>query len=842
MPGSVEISGRSTRKLVAIGGVVVLAAALAYVIPARPRNPLVEGAVWGAVVMASFAGWGLLARRAVFPERRADLGLLAAWGASVLAFAGGLLGAVSAFSTSVALGMIVLGVAMAAHGLWASVTEGHPAFAHWSRRLTVLPIALVSIALIGICLHYAVAISDPRENAWDDIAYVSFVRRFLETGSLIEPFSARRMTALGGQTFFDSLVAARSTLERPYIFDHGVAFTMVAALVVGWPTKTTTTGAGGTWWMRLSCLYLICFLDDISSNTASYWSGVAFFLALYRTFAWLSEGRVAIGARGAVVVSFLVAALGSLRPSYAVVAAAFVLFACRPTLASGGREARRDVMLVGGLSALLVAPWLAMSWRSNHTILFPLMRGTANAELGYQDTSMSLVEEVRYAIDCVVNNEPISTLPLFFVAALLVPTGNVRRLLGAFGAASVVGFFATVHAVTRANAYTVSRYSFGFLTAFALATLLGTSARRTGTRARALSASTALLLVTVLLATRPRNVAKAYSDGLEHAREDLARVAGATPVAALRYARAQASVEAGEGLVVQLDEPKYLSFARNRIVNLDLPGASSLAPGMPYFEGPAAIASYFLARGLRYLAFVRPEHSKAAYRRDTWLRNLLSPVDYFRLSAPYALAQMDAFERLANERTRVFDEEEIVVVDLASDPHPAAPGASPSTPFANEALTRDEYVRRVLASEHQEEAAGLAWDPNVRFGSGWYHTEVAPMNGAEARRAWRWMSKHATVRLRVPDRHEAGELVIVGMLPVGLAEQKPVLAVTVNGELLDTFLVTGDMERRIPILPSAFDATGEVTCTFDVSQSRHSPDSREIGFGVRALRWEKTRK
>ncbi len=836
---SSAISGRSTRKLVAIGGVLLLAGALAYVLPARPRNALLEIAAWGAVVMASFAGWGSLARRAMFPARRADLGLLAAWGASLLAFAGGLLGAVSAFSTSVALAMIVLGVALAAHGLWAWATAGHRAFAHRSGRLTVLTSALLSIALVGVCLHYAAAISDPRENAWDDIAYVSFVRRFLETGTLIEPFSARRMAALGGQTFFDALVASRGSLERPYVFDHGIAFTMVAALVVGWPSRT---GSGCAWWPRLSCLYLMCFLDDISSNTASYWSGVAFFLALYRTFAWLSEGGVAIGARGAVLVSFLVAALGSLRPSYAVVAAAFALLACRRTLGSGSRAARRDVMLVGGLSALLVAPWLVMSWRSNYTLLFPLMRGTANPELGYQDASMSLIEEARYAIDCVRNNQPISTLPLFFAVALLVPTGNVRRLLGVFGAASAVGFFATVHAVTRANAYTVSRYSFGFLTAFALATLLDASARRTGTRWRALSASTALLVVTALLATRPRNVANAYSDGLEHAREDLARVAGAAPVAALRYARAQASVPAGEGLVVQLDEPKYLSFARNRIANLDLPGASSLAPGLPYFEGPAAIASYFLACGLRYLAFVRPEHSKAAYRRDTWLRNLLSPVDYFRLSAPYALAQMDAFERLANERTCVFDEQGIVVVDLASGAHPPAPGLPPATPPASEALTRDEFVRRVLASEHEEEAAGLAWDPNVRFGSGWYHTEVAPMNGAEARRAWRWMSKHATVRLRVADRHEAGELVIVGMLPWPLTEKKPVLTVSVNGQLLDTFLVSGDMERRIPLSPSAFDATGEVTCTFDMSQSLQSPDSREIGFGVRALRWEKTRK
>lgn len=141
----------------------------------------------------------------------------------------------------------------------------------------------------------------------DDIAYTPFVRRLLDTGNLDEPFSFRRMSALGGQTILQALAGIRGTLANVHLLDHGIFQLITVALVAGYvrrPEIDRFTGA--------LLLLVIVLLPDNSINTGTYWSGVALFLAIFRTLAHveLAPGRLYF------VAGLLAAATCTLRQNY----------------------------------------------------------------------------------------------------------------------------------------------------------------------------------------------------------------------------------------------------------------------------------------------------------------------------------------------------------------------------------------------------------------------------------------------------------------------------------------------------------------------------------------------
>jgi hypothetical protein len=70
-----------------------------------------------------------------------------------------------------------------------------------------------------------------------------------------------------------------------------------------------------------------------------------------------------------------------------------------------------------------------------------------------------------------------------------------------------------------------------------------------------------------------------------------------------RYRRLQELVPVNERLLVATDDPYLIDYRRNSTWNIDLPGAASPPPGMPFFQGPKAVREYLLAKGVRYVLF-----------------------------------------------------------------------------------------------------------------------------------------------------------------------------------------------------------------------------------------------
>jgi hypothetical protein len=137
----------------------------------------------------------------------------------------------------------------------------------------------------------------------------------------------------------------------------------------------------------------------------------------------------------------------------------------------------------------------------------------------------------------------------------------------------------------------------------------------------------------------------------------------APPIAGA-YHRIQHATPAGTSILVLLDQPFHLDFARNEILNLDMPGTASPAPGIPCFLGPEPVAKYLLAKNIRYVAFVESRHSTHLYRRGIWLDHIWDPDEIWRTYAPYMLDVMDNLALLAKSRRHLHDEEGMILLDL----------------------------------------------------------------------------------------------------------------------------------------------------------------------------------
>ncbi|MDP6786190.1 MAG: hypothetical protein QGI13_03590 [Rhodospirillales bacterium] len=170
-------------------------------------------------------------------------------------------------------------------------------------------------AAVFVLVRYAAWVhAVDRDCNDDDIAYFAFVTRLLDTGTLIEPFSLRRLAAgYGGQTFLQSLIVAVGSETNAMLMDRGIAAAVCFGLVLGlFPARRPVHYA--------FALILTVIVPYPVLNSASHITGLAMFLTLFRTF--LLVGDPAEASPGLLGLSGLVmAGAASLRPHFGFVVA-----------------------------------------------------------------------------------------------------------------------------------------------------------------------------------------------------------------------------------------------------------------------------------------------------------------------------------------------------------------------------------------------------------------------------------------------------------------------------------------------------------------------------------------
>jgi hypothetical protein len=231
----------------------------------------------------------------------------------------------------------------------------------------------------------------------------------------------------------------------------------------------------------------------------------------------------------------------------------------------------------------------------------------------------------------------------------------------------MVGFAILTLNLPDAEIYSISRYDLAYVVAFVVATGLAASETVPETLATRDLTTFALVIAGLSLQIYATDAAiiRTLTVPLDRIRVTIG--AGPSPLetSSEDERRMQQAVPAGERLLVMIERPYLLDFARNRIELLDQPGAVGPGPGIPLQAGGEKVAEYLVAQGVRYLAFNRPDRAKDdLYNRAHWKAQLTSSIRIWRLTAPVYLAAFDAVDQLAQSRRRLYDDGHFVVIDL----------------------------------------------------------------------------------------------------------------------------------------------------------------------------------
>lgn len=694
--------------------VILVVLALGAVGIALPHSVLRGGVAWLAFLFFVLSGWGYFIVR-IRGVADPDFGLRAAWGAAGYIAVTGVLVAIGVCSNPAILALIAVG---ALGFVWRELVAPVPSwqriragvrYLRDRRAMGVLIILLVALAMLQML--GAVAALD--RNPWDDdLAYTPMIKRLLDDGNLVEPFSFRRMSAYGGQTVLGALAAARGTLANVHLVDKALFFGIALLIVAG---KAKERRAQPVWIVMLMLVLLL--LPETSINTAAHWTGVAMFLALYRAVArdhWSIVGLVG-------------AAACTLRQNYIIVVVLFVgivlfrrLLGTRRVMS--WREAwqiekpRWRLVLVVAIAA--IAAWWIAAFISNRTFLFPYFEGTWNHDLSLVPDAMTWTQELASFVWACIDTTPIVVVPILFALLVFTDDDRIGRPLRSFFIAAVIGFVLLAHGFAGTEPFHLWRYAFGFGVALTAVFVLEVGAEHERSARLAPLGRWLLLGVLALQLLVARGaVPKRFGTIFTDLREAIALDRHGDPTARIesrRYAAMQAAVPSGAKLAVLVDDPAYLDFTRNAIANLDTPGFASPGSQLPAFRGAEPLRAYLVDQGYRYLAFVRSERSRYFFRREFWLWRIFHDSELFQIMSAYALDTIDSFTELATTTKVLHDIDGLVVLDLASPVKPA----SINTFSGSEPVRRSEWFRQLAEREGLRDAWSLVSRHDLRFEDG----------------------------------------------------------------------------------------------------------------------------
>lgn len=654
-----------------------------WVIPRSARNQLTETTVWALLTIVSYAGWGSLVRIAMTRNAGVDLGLRVAWGMGLVCFIGGALEVPALMTRTAALVLVEAGIvlALAALALERDAVRRRTRFL--GKFIRSEPALTIVSAVVGalVVLHLLSAVADWHSNPYDDdIAYLAFLRKLSDTGTVIEPFSFRRLSAYGGQTLFLELTSVRASMLQAHTFDRGVCVVVITLLMLGHRTRRGNRRTSVLFTLVL--LTMLLTLPVIAINTASYYSGIVVFLGLFRTLGW-AERRVdqTPSWRGALPLALLGVMACTLRQNFlpipAIVFATSYAIRLRRMRDWSLKERLIEPVAAIVFSVVALLPWLITSYQSSKTFLFPVMPGTFHKALALNASAWNFVREVGFHTDVAVNSMPLATLGVFILAVAFVRERGTRAPLTSLTVGTVAGVAASVHGLTQSDAGNIGRYIFGMLMAVVVAVMLvaGTAPFRPPFRRRHVAAGLVLVAAIVqmapLVAYTSWGVKGLWKDWTLRFTniESMAYGAPRVPESGVPQRRIYASdlqgvIPAGEKVAVLVDEPLYLDFARNPIWNLDMPGYASLSPGMPFFKGSEALEAYFKGLGLRWIIFVLPEYSRYHYRRDYFLGLFVSDQEIWRTYAPYMVDFLDNMVAIHGRHREVTRSRGTIVIDL----------------------------------------------------------------------------------------------------------------------------------------------------------------------------------
>lgn len=615
---------------------------------------------WSTLIFISFLGYGEILRRRLNLREFDDIGwgLKAAWGMSIVLAIGGVLMALRIAIAQNLTFVVLFGAALACYYAAQSITTSPASKAKNKNAKAVSPPATFSFSAFhfsNVILYGLAALAFATSIAWplqvdpndDWIAYLMYPEKILQTGTLIDPFSLRRIAALGGQSLLQAVVMIVGEPENGHILDRGFGAIMLLGLML------EATQGGIKRWRFVRFLVIFAAITTVVPriHTGSHLLGVTLLLALLITLARILEMKKWTF-NAVLPVALVLMGVATLRPTFAIVGGGVVVVFLLFTAIQAPLGKRRDVvfslLFVGSLTVLLLAPYFLVSWQSSGTLMFPFSIGYGNSEMMFGGTK----EGGWTNLEAVIKFFAFPEIAVM-ICALLVSValqGNQRRL-GVVAALAGVGMvFLSAFKMSAASTYDVYRYTYPII-AFPLFWIL---ARATSTvekphclRGPIAAGGAALIIIIVQFQSISQEIQNEISTIPLQINGFKFPVAQLAPA----YKYLQEKVPPGEKIFAIVDAPYLLNYARNPIDNIDSIGGASLPPAMPFYHGAEALKMYLISLGYRYVLCVDFDNAVLLYTRKLWENHPRKEWYFKEIWGKYALDFMRNMDSIADWNT-----------------------------------------------------------------------------------------------------------------------------------------------------------------------------------------------
>lgn len=486
---------------------------------------------------------------------------------------------------------------------------------------------------------------DPNDD-WT--AYLTFPERILQTGTLIEPFSQRRILGLCGQSILLAQIMVVAPPESAHLLDRGFGVVLLFGLLV-----EATRHTNPRWQLLRALVILAAVTASVPRiNTASSQLGIALILAFVLVVSKLQEEKVWLWWQS-LVPALILAGVSSLRPTFAMAGGGILIFYILWRTVSGPPKvwAERLMPLIktGVLTLALLIPLMIVSWESSRTPMFPFFTGHAIKKYCYFNSGEGFLTDARIALEYMATPE-IGVMLAGLVLAFFL-SGETRRLAVcvAFTALLMV-FLSTAKTSGTARSWVMDLYRYSFpLAAFGLYWVLAkfVEMKPAGKwfRHPALAGVALLVFWSTQLVPAAKEVQVQWqvlgklNEGFKF------QVAQLEPF----YKQLQVQVPRGEKIFAVVDAPYLLDYNRNTIHNVDMIGFATVPPGMPFGKGPEALRKYLLDLGYKYALCVDFNNAVFLYSRQA-MSNHQRP-EYKEWAKNVSVDFMDNMDEIAKNTT-----------------------------------------------------------------------------------------------------------------------------------------------------------------------------------------------
>ncbi len=619
--------------------------------------------IWGFLILSAFIGWGHLLTTTLFPKQssREGWGFVAALGMSAFLVLSGPLNFFSLFSIYFLTAFLLVGLGLSWR--WWMHTPA----------LTILPArlsrkVLICLLLFFIVLTYLGAVACRRYNENDDFpAYFVFSRMLLETGTIIDPFNFRLLGAMQGQPALVTLVTAYLPWGYANLLDKGVA----EMILLGFAWNMVSVRDSRAQGIRLVLLGLALTYQIPRDNTASEMTGTVSFLALFQLLDLIAEKRLA-GWQSVILLGIVIAAASTLRAHYIFVIIAIMggfLFWRLLQERSPRLTLLKEALLLTLVVALLIAPWCGAIYRSSGAFLYPLIKGTQRPEFETFNLHLPLRQTLAFIGGFFI----FSNILVFFAPMLALKPGPVRIRYLLLGLALMAVIMAFLSQYTFGDYFDLNRYLSPIAFAFGLH-MAGLLARRiletrdvNSGRRLALALCATMVIIIQFPAFIFYRVLDAQSIVLAMIGKNQLCSSWypiSTDAAERNYSLALSQIPFGSKVFIGVDYPYLFNYRHHVLYSVDIAGAASPNPGLPYFHGSKAMRQYLLGQRFEYLAYSPFESAHFLHSRWHQEVDLSHDVAMYQLYAHYEMDFIDNVEAMAKVCPHVFDSPEICVIKL----------------------------------------------------------------------------------------------------------------------------------------------------------------------------------